>query len=133
MAPSHGISKTERVTITLLPTSDERSYRNVPTTFSVSNRSYEWRSTEQMRYMLVPRKISSSEIQVDLFVGPPKGGKLQSKSLTKVVQDFVRGKIESEWRGLKLGNIGKPTTAVPPQRSFVRGTIEEMLGANLKD
>jgi len=133
MASSHGASKTERVTITLLPTADERSFRNVPTTFSPANRSYEWRRAEHMSYMLVPRKISSSEIQVDLFVTPPKGGKLQAKNLPKVVQNFVRGKMESEWRGLKLGSIGKPSTAVPPQKSFIRGTIEEMLGANLKE
>jgi hypothetical protein len=133
MAPSHGPVKTERVTITLLPTADERSFKNVPTTFSAANRSYEWRRAEHMSYMLVPRKISSTEILVDLFVTPPKGGKLQARNLPRVVQEFVRGKMESEWRGLKLGGIGRPITAAPPQRAFVRGTIEEMLGTNLKE
>ena len=133
MAPTHGVAKTERVTITLLPTADDRSYRNVPTTFSAANRSYEWRQAEQISYMLVPRKISRSEILVDLFVAPPKKGKLPAKSLSRIVQTFVRGKIETEWRGLKVGSIGKLTAAAPPQKMFVRGTIEEMLGANLKD
>ena len=132
MVLSRGPHKVERVTITLVPTADERSFRNVPSTFSTANRSYEWRRSEQMNYMIVPKRISSTEIQVDLFVNPPKKGKLQHKAVQKVVQKFVKEKIQSEWRGLKLAGISRPTAATPPHKSLVRGTIEEMLGTTLE-
>jgi hypothetical protein len=132
MVLSRGAQKVERVTITLVPTADERSFRNVPSTFSPTNRSYEWRHSADISYMLVPKRISSSEIQVDLFVNPVKKGKIVLRDLPKVIQSFVQKKIESEWKGLKLGSISRPTAAVPPQKTFVRGTIEEMLGANLE-
>jgi hypothetical protein len=131
MVLSRGAHKVERVTITLVPTADERSFHNVPSTFSPTNRSYEWRHSADINYMLVPKKISSSEILVDLFVNPSKKGKAVLRDLPKLVLSFVQKKIESEWRGLKLGGISRPTAAVPPQKAFVRGTIEEMLGANL--
>jgi hypothetical protein len=131
MVLSRGAQKVERVTITLVPTADERSFHNVPTTFSPTNRSYEWRHSSEISYMLVPKKISSSEILVDLFINPAKKGKLLARDLPKIVQSFVQKKIESEWRGLKLGGISRPTAAIPPQKAFVRGTIEEMLGADL--
>jgi hypothetical protein len=131
MVLSRGAQKVERVTITLVPTADERSFRNVPSTFSPTNRLYEWRHSAEINYMLVPKKISSSEILVDLFVNPAKKGKALSRDLSKLVHTFVQKKIESEWKGLKLGGISRPTSAVPPQKTFVRGTIEEMLGADL--
>lgn len=131
MGLSRGAHKIERVTVTLVPTSDDRSFRHVPSTFSATNRTYGWRRAEQMDYMIVPVRISSNEIKVDLFVNTPKKGKLQSRNVQRVVQEFVKEKIESEWRGLKLAGISRPTVATPPQKSFVRGTIEEMLGSNL--
>jgi hypothetical protein len=132
MVLSRGAQKVERVTITLVPTADERSFHNVPSTFSRTNRSYEWRHSAEISYMLVPKRISSSEIQVELFVSPLKKGKIVMRDLPKVILSFVQKKIESEWKGLKLGSISRPTAAVPPQKTFVRGTIEEMLGANLE-
>jgi hypothetical protein len=132
MVLSRGAQKVERVTITLVPTADERSFHNVPSTFSRTNRSYEWRHSAEISYMLVPKRISSSEIQVELFVSPVKKGKIVMRDLPKVIHSFVQKKIESEWKGLKLGSISRPTAAVPPQKTFVRGTIEEMLGANLE-
>jgi hypothetical protein len=39
--------------------------------------------------------------------------------------------MHTEWRGLKLGGISRATAAQPPDKTFVRGTIEEILGANL--
>ena len=132
MVLSRGAQKVERVTITLVPTADERSFHNVPSTFSTVNRSYEWRHSAELSYMLVPKKISSSEILVDLFVNPVKKGKIVLRDMPKVIQSFVQKKIESEWRGLKLGGISRPTAAVPLQKTFVRGTIEEMLGAHLE-
>jgi hypothetical protein len=132
MVLSRGAQKVERVTITLVPTADERSFHNVPSTFSRTNRSYEWRHSAEISYMLVPKRISGSEIQVELFVSPVKKGKIVMRDLPKVIHSFVQKKIESEWKGLKLGSISRPTAAVPPQKTFVRGTIEEMLGANLE-
>ena len=49
----------------------------------------------------------------------------------KAVEKFVHEKVGSEWHGLKLARISKATTAVPPERRFVRGTIEEILGSRL--
>ena len=46
--------------------------------------------------------------------------------------NLIEMKVTSEWRGLRLGEIGRPTTAVPPQKSYIRGTIEDMLGASLE-
>ncbi len=132
MVLSRGAQKVERVTITLVPTADERSFHNVPSTFSTTNRSYEWRHSADLSYMLVPKKISSSEILVDLFVSPAKKGKIVVRDVPKLIHNFVQKKIESDWRGLKLGGISRPTTAVPPQKTFMRGTIEEMLGAHLE-
>jgi hypothetical protein len=132
MVLARGAQKVERFTITLVPTADERSFRNVPSTFSTSNRSYEWRHSADLSYMIVPKKISSSEILVDLFVNPVKKGKIVHGDVPKLIHSFVQKKIDSEWRGLKLGGISRPTSALPPQKAFLRGTIEEMLGARLE-
>jgi len=83
-------------------------------------------------YLIVPKKVSSNEIQVELFFEGTRKGRQSSRDVQKTLQDFVRGKIESEWAGLRLASIGRPGVAVPPQKTFVRGTIEEMLGANLE-
>jgi hypothetical protein len=131
MVLSRIAQKVERVTVTLVPTSDERGYRNVPSTFSTTHRSYEWRRSENMSYMIVPKRISNKEIEVEMFVNPAKKGKLNAKVMQKLVQEFVAEKIESEWRGLRLGGISKASIAAPPEKMFIRGTIEEMLGTNL--
>jgi hypothetical protein len=49
------------------------------------------------------------------------------------LEEFVRARISSEWRGLKLGSIGRPVTVAAPRRTYIRGTIEEMLGASAFD
>lgn len=123
--------KFDRLTITLVPTSDERSFRNVPTTFNTSNRSYSWRQLADLNYMLVPRKISSQEIKVDIFLQSGKRGKIQPSGLQKLVQNFVKEKLESEWRGLRFAGIERVAAAAPPEKTPNRGTIEEMLGAVL--
>jgi len=81
-----------------------------------------------MSYMIVPRRITSARIEVDVFVDSAKKGKSPAKDVQKVVQDFVKSKIESEWKGLKFGGIGRAGSAVPPQKSLVRGSIEDILG-----
>ncbi|HTY01058.1 MAG TPA: hypothetical protein VMG09_13615 [Bacteroidota bacterium] len=131
MSVPRGNHKVERVTITLFPTAEEHSYENVPTTFSTINRSYEWRRSSHMRYMIVPKRISSREVLIDFFV--EHQGKLPAaiKNTLNLVESFVQHKIASEWKGLKLGGLSRPTNAVPPNRTFVRGTIEEMLGTKL--
>jgi hypothetical protein len=121
----------ERVTITLTPRSDERSLLNIPSTFNQIERTYGWRTSGALNYMLVPTKISSGEIKVDLFLDPHRRGKVQTRDFQKTVQDFVNDKIQTEWRGLKLESISRPTMAAPPSDAIVRGTIEEILGTNL--
>jgi hypothetical protein len=132
MIPSRGNQKFDRVTITLVPTADERSFRHIPSTFSKTNRTYGWRHFEQMDYMIVPKKISSNEIKVDIFIDPQHKKRLQPLDIQKAVTDFVKSKIHSEWAGLKLGSISRATIASPPDQTFHRGTIEEILGANLE-
>lgn len=129
MVHSRGTQKFERVTITLVPTADERSFKYVPSTFSKTNRTYSWRHFEKMDYMIVPKKISSNEIKVDIFVDPLSKKKVQPTEIQRAVTNFVKSKIPSEWPGLKLGNISKATAASPPGQTFHRGTIEEILGS----
>lgn len=131
MPLSRGPQKVERVTITLVPTSDDRGFRHVPSTFSPANRTYGWRKFDQIGYMIVPKKINNHEIKVDIFVELLKKGKAQISSVQKFVQDFVNSKIQTEWHGLKLGSISRATEAEPPNKTFKRATIEEILGAKL--
>jgi hypothetical protein len=84
-----------------------------------------------MSYMIVPKRVTSARIEVDVFVDSPKKGKTPSKDVERVVQDFVKSMIETEWKGLKFGGIGRAGTAVPPQKSLVRGSIEDILGVAL--
>lgn len=130
MVRSRGSHKFDRVTITFVPSADETSFRHVPSTFSTTNRTYGWRHSQQMDYLIVPRKISSNEIKVDMFVDPLKRLK-SGTDLQKNVQNFVKAKIQSEWQGLKLAGISRATVAAPPEQRFARGTIEEILGATL--
>jgi hypothetical protein len=128
MVLSRESQKFDRVTITLVPTADESSLRRLPSTFSTANRTYAWRHFEHIDYMIVPRSVSNSEIKIDMFVDAVKGGR---HHVQKVVQDFVKAKMQTSWKGFKLGNISKPTAAAPPGETFRRGTIEEILGTNL--
>jgi hypothetical protein len=131
MSFSREAHKIERVTITLVPRTDERALLHIPSTFNKIERTYSWKTAGSLNYMLVPTRISSGEIKVDLFVDPLRKGKVQAKNLQKVVQDFVNEKIQTEWRGLQLESISRPTAAAPPTNAIVRGTIEEILGTNL--
>lgn len=131
MVLSRGEQRTERVTITFVPTADERSFRHVPSTFSVANRRYGWRHYEAVNYMIVPRKISNNEIKVDMFVGSARGKRMPASDVQKIVQGFVNKKIHSEWHGLKLAGISRASLATPPEQLIRRGTIEEILGTNL--
>ena len=128
MLSTRGGQKFGRVTVTLVPTSDDRSFRRVPSTFSATDRSYRWRRAQAMSYMVVPKRITSERIEVDVFVDSLKKGRTPSKDVQKVVQDFVKSMIESEWKGLKFGGIGRAGSAIPPQKGLVRGSIEDILG-----
>jgi hypothetical protein len=132
MVMSRGAHRFERVTITLVPTADERSFRHVPTTFSLTERTYGWRHFEKLEYMIVPRKISNKEIKIDLFVDPQFKGKGSAVQLQKMIQNFVSTKIHTDWAGLKLAGISRACAATPPEQMFRRGTIEEILGAQLE-
>jgi hypothetical protein len=132
MVLSRGPHKYERVTITLVPTADEGSFRHVPTTFSSSERTYSWRHFEKIDYMIVPTKISNKEIKIEMFVDPQMKGKTNAAQVQKMIQGFVNTKIQTEWMGLKLASISRASVAAPPEQMFRRGTIEEILGAQLE-
>lgn len=132
MVLSRSPQKVERVTVKLVPNRNDRLPFHVPSTFNKTARVYGWRHSARLDYMIVPTKISSTEVRVDIFVAPSKGSRLQAKSVPKLVQNLIETKVASEWRGLRLGDISRPTAAVPPQKSYVRGTIEDMLGASLE-
>jgi len=78
--------------------------------------------------MIVPKRVTSERIEVDVFVDSVKKGRTQAKDVQKVVQELVNSKIESEWKGLKFGGIGRAGSAVPPQKALIRGSIEDILG-----
>jgi hypothetical protein len=132
MTGARGTHKVDHVTITLVPKGDERTVFRVPSTFDHLGRTYSWRRSQNLEYMIVPTKISSSEVKIEMFLNPQRRGKLVAKEVMKAVQDLVEEKIQSEWSGLRLGGISRPSLAIPPRRSFVRGTIEEILGASFE-
>jgi hypothetical protein len=131
MVGSRGAQKVERVTITFTLNADERNFPTVPSTFSAADRSYQWRRLVQMNYMLVPRKISNTEVQIDMFLSPQKKGRVAAKEVEKAVQGLIDEKMHTEWKGLRLMGISRPTFAKPPQKAVIRGTIEEILGSTL--
>jgi len=130
MPLSRNSQKVECVRVTFVPTDDEQGFRNIPSTFSPSSRTYGWKRMHELEYLIVPKKISSDQIVVEMYVDSRKG-KTTTAQVQKAVEKFVHEKVESEWHGLKLARISKATTAVPPERRFVRGTIEEILGSRL--
>jgi hypothetical protein len=130
MVLSRGPQKVERVKVTFVPTADEEGLRNIPSTFSPQSRTYGWRRLHKIEYLIVPKKISSDQVVVEMFI-EPRQGKASSAEVHKAVQELVQSKIQSEWQGLKLAGISRVTAGVPPERRFVRGTIEEILGARL--
>ncbi len=132
MVSSRGVHKFDRVTIRLVPTADERSFRHVPTTFSPTERTYGWRHFEKLDYMIVPKRISSKEITIEMFVDPQVKGKPNAAQMEKMIQGFVNTKIQTEWMGLELAGISRESAAAPPEQMFRRGTIEEILGAELE-
>lgn len=132
MVLSRGPHKYDRVTITFVPTADEQSFRHIPTTFSPAERTYAWRQFETMSYMIIPKKISNKEIQIEMFVDSHARGKTSSAQTQRLIQNFVDAKVRSDWRGLKLAGISRASAAAPPDQMFRRGTIEEILGAPLE-
>ena len=130
MSLSRGTHKVECVRVTFVPTDDDQGFRNIPSTFSPSSRTYGWKRLHEMEYLIVPKKISSNQVVVEMFVEAKKG-KVTAAQAQKAVERFVNEKVGSEWQGLKLARISRVSSAVPPERRFVRGTIEEILGANL--
>jgi hypothetical protein len=132
MLSSRGSQKFDRVTVTFVPSADEKSYRNVPSTFSPLHRSYEWRRSSMVSYMIVPKRISNVKIEVDVFVNAGKRGKLPGREVQKVVHDILQSGVSAEWAGLKLDTVGRCTTAAPPEKSLFRGSIEDILGVALK-
>ncbi len=132
MVLAHGPQKVERVTITLVPDRSAEEPFAIPSTFNKIERTYGWKRTARLEYMIVPTRISSESVKVDLFFSPSRGIRLHARHMLKAVQEFVEQKIGSEWQGLRLAAIGKPSLAAPPTKMFVRGTIEDMLGAPLE-
>jgi len=130
MSLSRGTHKAECVRVTFVPTDDDQGFRNIPSTFSPTSRTYGWKRLHEMEYLIVPKKISSNQVVVEMFVETKKG-KVTAAQAQKAVERFVNEKVGSEWQGLKVARISRVSSAVPPERRFVRGTIEEILGANL--
>jgi hypothetical protein len=130
MSLSRGSHKAECVRVTFVPTDDEQGFRNIPSTFSPSSRTYSWKRLQELEYLIVPKKISSNQIVVEMFVEAKKG-RVTAAQAEKAVEKFVNERVGSEWQGLKLARISRATSALPPERRFVRGTIEEILGADL--
>jgi hypothetical protein len=133
MIASRMPQKCERLTITFLPSSDGPGFEHVPSTLNTAHQSYEWRKAEELSYMIVPKKISHEAVEVDFFVVPGRKGKLQPRMLHKAILELVLDKIGKEWRGLKLGSIGRPTPTAVPKRSIVRGSIEDILGTAFQE
>jgi hypothetical protein len=131
MVLAHGPQKVERVTITLVPDRSAEKPFAIPSTFNAIERTYGWKRTARLEYMIVPTRITSDTVTVDLFFSPGRGSRLQTRQLLKAVQELVEQKVGSEWEGLRLAAIGKPSHAAPPTKMFVRGTIEDMLGVPL--
>jgi hypothetical protein len=131
MVVSRGTHKVERVTVTFTPDVTQKVFPIVPSTFSPLHRSYQWHRSDQLNYMIVPKKISNAEVQVDVFLNPVKKGKLAAKVIEKAVEGIVQEKMGVEWKGLRLVGIGHPTVAKAPHKTIVRGTIEEILGSVL--
>jgi len=127
MVLAHGPQKVERVTITLVPDRNAEKPFEIPSTFNKIERTYGWKHSARLEYMIVPTRISSDSVKVDLFFSPSRGARPQTRHMLKAVQEFVEQKVGSEWEGLRLADIGKPTLAAPPTKMFVRGTIEDML------
>jgi hypothetical protein len=130
MTLSRPVAKYERVTVTLVPETTDRSLLQIPTTYNPLVRNYTWKSHEKMQYMVVPTRISNREIKIDVFVEARGKGKGQGKDVQLMVEHFVKSKIAHEWRGLRFGSVGKPMEAEPPSRAVVRGSIEEILGVH---
>ena len=131
MSLTRGTQKVERYSITLVPERSETVPFHVPTTFDRVERVYEWKHSGRLDYLIVPTKISNNEVKIDLFVNPARGARLHAKGLSKAIEEFLETKIGSEWKGLRLASIGRPSHVIPPSKSFVRGTIEDMLGVPL--
>ncbi len=131
MVLSRGMHKVERVTVTFTPDVNQKVFPIVPSTFSPLHRSYQWHRSDQLQYMIVPKRITNAEVQVDVFLNPVKRGKMAAKVVEKAVEGIVQEKMGVEWKGLRLVGIGRPTVAKPPQKTIVRGTIEEILGSVL--
>jgi hypothetical protein len=122
----------DRVTVTLVPQTDEKHVLQIPTTFDSTNRTYGWERSGGVEYMIVPTRITNTEVRVDIFLNPQKRGKLPVKDVGRVAENLVKGKIATEWKGLRLGGISKPMAAQPPQKTIRRGTIEEILGSTFE-
>lgn len=130
MSASRGAHKVERVTVTLVPRGDMRSAIHVPSTFNHAQHTYGWRRAEGFEYMVVPTRVSSKEVRIDLFL--TFAGRHQAKEVQKFVRTFVEEKVDTEWKGLKLGTVGRPGVALPPRETIVRGAIEDIMGADLE-
>jgi hypothetical protein len=127
-----GTHRYDRVTVTLVPQTDEKHVLQIPTTFDSANRTYGWERSGGVEYMIVPTRITNTEVKVDIFLNPQKRGKLPVKDVGRVAENLVKGKIATQWKGLRLGGISKPMAAQPPQKIIRRGTIEEILGSTFE-
>jgi hypothetical protein len=85
-----------------------------------------------MDYMIIPKKISSKEVTIEMFVDLHGKGRVKSGEINRLVEGFVNTKMQTEWVGLRLASISRSGVAAPPEQMIRRGTIEEILGAELE-
>jgi hypothetical protein len=128
MSAARDQMKIERVTITFRPRGDARGTMRVPSTYDAVQRAYGWRNAGGIEYMIVPTRVSGQEVEVDLFVNVRGIPRSRAQGLSRLVRAFVEERTETEWKGLEVHSIGRPTAAVPPSARMVRGSIEDILG-----
>jgi hypothetical protein len=78
--------------------------------------------------MIVPTRVSGHEVEVDLFVNVRGISRSRNQGLSRLLRAFVEERTETEWKGLEVHTIGRPTAAAPPSTRMLRGSIEDILG-----
>ena len=131
MAVVRGPIKVERVTVTFHPRNDVRGTMRVPSTYDAIQHAYGWKRATEFEYMIVPTKVSGREVQVDFFINVQHLPRPQHQGIVRLLRSFLNERAETEWKGLEIGTIGRPSAAAPPRERLVRGSIEDILGLGL--
>jgi hypothetical protein len=93
---------------------------------------YGWKAAGPIEYLIVPTRVTSAGVTVDLFLHPQGKGKAAAADAQHLAEQLVKAKISSEWKGLRLAGIERAPAGAPPAKVFRRGRIEEILGIHLE-